>query len=80
MLEAWAPAVLSRYGHLTWEWWPSNALRGFLHPLLFAAVYRLLALAHWDSAFLVVSGAALNLPRSIPSVSLWILHRALLQV
>jgi phosphatidylinositol glycan class B len=28
------------YGNLTWEWQPSSRIRGFLHPLVFAAVYR----------------------------------------
>jgi phosphatidylinositol glycan class B len=26
------------YGHLTWEW--ARGLRGFTHPLLFAALYK----------------------------------------
>ena len=29
-------------GHLTWEYRPEHALRSYLHPLLFAAVYALL--------------------------------------
>ncbi|ORZ37288.1 Alg9-like mannosyltransferase family-domain-containing protein [Catenaria anguillulae PL171] len=32
------------YGAITWEWLPFVQLRGFLHPLYFAAGYRLL---HW---------------------------------
>ena len=32
------------YGHLTWEWGAETQLRGYAHPLLFAALYKLLEL------------------------------------
>ncbi|KAJ2851467.1 hypothetical protein IWW36_001106 [Coemansia brasiliensis] len=41
------------YGFVTWEW--RHALRGFAHPMLFAAVYRMLWLLGLDNSFLVVS-------------------------
>ncbi|KAJ1732865.1 hypothetical protein LPJ72_003170 [Coemansia sp. Benny D160-2] len=41
------------YGFLTWEW--RHALRGFAHPLLFAAVYKILAFLHLDDTFLLLT-------------------------
>ncbi|KAJ1805580.1 hypothetical protein LPJ75_005271 [Coemansia sp. RSA 2598] len=43
------------YGYITWEW--RHALRGFAHPMLFAAVYRALALLRLDDSPLIVSFA-----------------------
>lgn len=40
-------------GHLTWEW--DKAIRGYTHPLMFAALYKLLQLLNMDSAWAVVS-------------------------
>lgn len=40
------------YGHLTWEW--TERIRGFTHPLVFAAVYALLRVTHLDYPILVV--------------------------
>jgi hypothetical protein len=40
-------ARLGSYGYLTWEWFA--ALRGWAHPLLFAALYRALALVGADT-------------------------------
>ncbi|CAI5939425.1 unnamed protein product, partial [Closterium sp. NIES-64] len=56
--EFWqGPEVAHRmvfgYGYLTWEWQPEWAARSFLHPLLFAAGYRLLALLRCDTPWLV---------------------------
>ena len=36
-----------RYGHLTWEW--AAGLRGYTHPLLFAAPFQLLAWLRLDT-------------------------------
>lgn len=36
-----------RYGYITWEW--REAVRGYAHPLLFAALFKLLALSGLDS-------------------------------
>ncbi|KAJ2604865.1 hypothetical protein GGF44_006673 [Coemansia sp. RSA 1694] len=41
------------YGFVTWEW--RHALRGFAHPMLFAAVYALLRALRLDDTFLIVS-------------------------
>ncbi|KAJ2377352.1 glycosylphosphatidylinositol anchor biosynthesis [Coemansia sp. RSA 2607] len=41
------------YGYITWEW--RHALRGFAHPMLFAAVYRLLALLRLDDTALILA-------------------------
>eukprot|EP01043_Picozoa_sp_COSAG02_P017566 COSAG02_NODE_799_length_17084_cov_9.741242_3_plen_340_part_00 len=38
------------YGDLTWEWAPETQLRGYTHPLLFAALYKVLALMGLDSS------------------------------
>jgi phosphatidylinositol glycan class B len=45
------------YGHLTWEWGPresGGAIRGWTHPLIFAAVYRALAVLGLDSSLAVI--------------------------
>jgi phosphatidylinositol glycan class B len=42
-----ALATAHRYGYLTWEWF--GALRGWAHPLLFAALYRALGAAGADT-------------------------------
>ena len=41
-------------GHLTWEWWPEHRLRGYIHPLPFAALFKLLAICGLDSTLAVV--------------------------
>ncbi|KAJ2631274.1 glycosylphosphatidylinositol anchor biosynthesis [Coemansia sp. RSA 1290] len=41
------------YGFVTWEW--RHALRGFAHPMLFAAVYRMLWLLGLDNSFLITT-------------------------
>ncbi|KAG0598086.1 hypothetical protein M758_12G044700 [Ceratodon purpureus] len=42
------------YGHLTWEW--EQGLRSYVHPLLFAAFYKILAILHLDNSwFMVIS-------------------------
>jgi phosphatidylinositol glycan class B len=54
--EFWqGPEVAHRlvfgYGHLTWEW--SEGLRSYLHPLLFAALFKIIALFRIDTPFIV---------------------------
>ncbi|CAK0866798.1 unnamed protein product [Prorocentrum cordatum] len=44
------------YGHLTWEWERCVALRGVLHPALFAAFYTALRAFGADAAWLVAYG------------------------
>ena len=41
-----------RYGHLTWEW--QRGLRSHVHPLIFAALYKILALLHLDNPWFMV--------------------------
>eukprot|EP01048_Picozoa_sp_COSAG05_P021833 COSAG05_NODE_4146_length_1653_cov_1.480051_1_plen_199_part_00 len=41
-------------GHLTWEWAPDTQLRGYTHPLIFAALYRLLSLTGLDRSVSVM--------------------------
>ncbi|KAJ2032825.1 hypothetical protein GGI08_009231, partial [Coemansia sp. S2] len=38
------------YGFVTWEW--QHVLRGFAHPMLFAAVYAVLKALRLDDTFL----------------------------
>ncbi|EFA77662.1 putative transmembrane protein [Heterostelium album PN500] len=40
------------YGYLTWEW--SAKIRSFLHPMLFAIVYKLLLLFKLDTPYAVI--------------------------
>ncbi|KAL5199441.1 hypothetical protein ABZP36_020644 [Zizania latifolia] len=49
------------YGHLTWEW--KRGLRSYLHPLIFAALYKILALLHLDTPCFMVMA-----PRLLQSV------------
>ena len=43
----------STYGHLTWEW--REAIRGYTHPLVFAVLYKALAIVNLDWPQLLVS-------------------------
>ncbi|KAH8933006.1 hypothetical protein BDL97_18G009300 [Sphagnum fallax] len=49
------------YGHLTWEW--QQGLRSYLHPLLFAALYKLLTTLHLDTPWFMTKA-----PRLLQSV------------
>ncbi|CAB4292832.1 unnamed protein product [Prunus armeniaca] len=40
------------YGHLTWEW--EKGIRSYLHPLLFALLYKLLAVLGLDTPWFMV--------------------------
>jgi phosphatidylinositol glycan class B len=37
------------YGFLTWEWKEPHRIRGFLHPAIFAVLYKLLQMLGWDT-------------------------------
>lgn len=41
-----------RYGHLTWEW--KKGIRTYLHPVLFAALYKVLAFSLLDTPWFMV--------------------------
>eukprot|EP00752_Nemacystus_decipiens_P002501 g2350.t1 len=49
------PAHLLAFGtgHLTWEWEQSARIRGFTHPLIFAAVYKILEIMGLDTRWAV---------------------------
>lgn len=48
-----AHKIVFGYGYLTWEW--SQQIRGYLHPLLVALVYKILYLFNVDSASALVT-------------------------
>lgn len=41
-----------RYGHLTWEW--KKGIRSYLHPVIFAALYKVLAFLRLDTPWFMV--------------------------
>ncbi|KAA8535457.1 hypothetical protein F0562_030460 [Nyssa sinensis] len=49
------------YGHLTWEW--EKGIRSYLHPVLFSLLYKVLAVFHLDTPWLMVRA-----PRLLQSV------------
>ncbi|KAL8149527.1 mannosyltransferase APTG1-like isoform X2 [Apium graveolens] len=49
------------YGHLTWEW--KKGIRSYLHPMMFAALYKVLALLHLDIPILMIKA-----PRMLQSI------------
>ncbi|KNA07616.1 hypothetical protein SOVF_170180 isoform A [Spinacia oleracea] len=49
------------YGHLTWEW--QRGIRGYLHPLLFAVLYKVLAFLHLDTPWIMMKA-----PRLLQSI------------
>ncbi|GAB4845153.1 Mannosyltransferase aptg1 [Ancistrocladus abbreviatus] len=53
--------IVFGYGHLTWEW--KKGIRGYLHPLLFAFLYKVLALFHLDTPWFMMKS-----PRLLQSV------------
>ena len=62
--EYWqGPEVAHRmvfgYGHLTWEWSENAQLRSCIHPLIFAALYKVLQLLGLDTRWAVAFGPRL---------------------
>uniref|UniRef100_A0A0E0JKE4 Mannosyltransferase n=1 Tax=Oryza punctata TaxID=4537 RepID=A0A0E0JKE4_ORYPU len=47
-----AHRIIFGYGHLTWEW--KRGLRSYLHPFIFAALYKILSLLHLDSPWFML--------------------------
>ena len=41
-----------RYGHLTWEW--KKGIRSYLHPVLFAVLYKVLSILGLDTPWFMV--------------------------
>ncbi|KAK6151508.1 hypothetical protein DH2020_014143 [Rehmannia glutinosa] len=89
--EHWqAPEVAHRiafgYGHLTWEW--KKGIRSYLHPVLFAALYKVLAflrldipwfmLTNWFMFFCITQTLSNSLETVLTLVSLyyWLCLRA----
>ncbi|XP_059461276.1 mannosyltransferase APTG1 isoform X2 [Corylus avellana] len=46
------------YGHLTWEW--EKGIRSYLHPMLFAVLYKVLALLGLDTPWLMLFSQLAN--------------------
>src|SRR4051812_2213708 len=46
--------IVYGYGHLTWEYHSIARIRAWIHPFLFALLYKLLQLLHIDNRFMVV--------------------------
>ncbi|XP_002736845.2 GPI alpha-1,2-mannosyltransferase 3-like [Saccoglossus kowalevskii] len=47
-----AHQMVFKYGHLTWEW--KNGIRGYTHPLIFAAIYKILEYYQIDHPMLLI--------------------------
>lgn len=45
------------YGHLTWEW--KKGIRSYLHPMVFAFLYKILALFHLDTPLFMIKAPRL---------------------
>ncbi|XP_047321722.1 mannosyltransferase APTG1 [Impatiens glandulifera] len=46
-----AHRIVFGYGHLTWEW--GEGIRSFLHPMVFAVLYKVLALLQLDTPLFI---------------------------
>lgn len=46
-------ACCARYGHLTWEW--KKGIRSYLHPMVFALLYKILAVLGLDAPLVMVN-------------------------
>lgn len=42
-----------RYGYMTWEW--KRGIRSYLHPMVFAFLYKLLQVTGLDTPYIMVS-------------------------
>ncbi|XWS35740.1 hypothetical protein CRYUN_Cryun20dG0022100 [Craigia yunnanensis] len=56
-----AHRIAFRYGHLTWEW--EKGIRSYLHPMVFALFYKLLALLGLDTPWFMMKA-----PRLLQSI------------
>ncbi|GKD06168.1 GPI mannosyltransferase 3 [Tanacetum coccineum] len=45
------------YGHLTWEW--TEGIRSYLHPMLFALLYKVLSILHLDTPLFMIKAPRL---------------------
>ena len=62
-----------RYGHLTWEW--KKGIRSYLHPMVFASLYKVLALCHLDTPWFMVIHLCIfcnvNSDANCPKLEVW---------
>ncbi|GAV56763.1 Glyco_transf_22 domain-containing protein [Cephalotus follicularis] len=56
-----AHRIVFGYGHLTWEW--NKGIRSYLHPMMFALLYKVLALLGLDTPWLMMKA-----PRLLQSI------------
>ncbi|GJX62428.1 GPI mannosyltransferase 3 [Tanacetum coccineum] len=56
-----AHRVTFGYGHLTWEW--TKGIRSYLHPMLFAVLYKVLSILHLDTPLFMIKA-----PRLLQSI------------
>ncbi|KAJ9540669.1 hypothetical protein OSB04_027175 [Centaurea solstitialis] len=56
-----AHRVTFGYGHLTWEW--AKGIRSYLHPMIFAALYKVLSVLHLDTPLFMIKA-----PRLLQSI------------
>ncbi|XP_002976970.2 GPI mannosyltransferase 3 [Selaginella moellendorffii] len=70
-----AHRIVFGYGHLTWEW--NKGLRSYLHPLMFAALYKMLAVLKLDTPWFMARSPRLfqSLIAAAGDVYLWKLSR-----
>nr|XP_043629540.1 mannosyltransferase APTG1 isoform X2 [Erigeron canadensis] len=52
-----AHRVTFGYGHLTWEW--KKGIRSYLHPMLFAVLYKVLSFLHLDTPLFMIKAPRL---------------------
>ncbi|KAI5067112.1 hypothetical protein GOP47_0017640 [Adiantum capillus-veneris] len=52
-----AHRIVFGYGHLTWEW--SKGIRSYVHPLIFAGLYKVLKFTKMDTRWLVMKAPRL---------------------
>ncbi|KAI3747923.1 hypothetical protein L6452_10662 [Arctium lappa] len=45
------------YGHLTWEW--TKGIRSYLHPMIFAVLYKVLSVLHLDTPLFMIKAPRL---------------------
>ncbi|KAK9130245.1 hypothetical protein Sjap_010732 [Stephania japonica] len=56
-----AHRIVFGYGHLTWEW--SKGIRSYLHPMVFALLYKFMSFFHLDTPYFM-----LKAPRIMQSI------------
>ncbi|KAL5988042.1 Mannosyltransferase aptg1 [Asimina triloba] len=62
-----AHRIVFGYGHLTWEW--KKGIRSYLHPLIFALLYKILAFCGMDTPWFMHAGCWFNANDACASTS-----------